>query len=140
MATKYTSKNSILKYAATATPTTTVDNLVEVSITIAEREMIDATSHSSATTKDYLAAPLRDTNEVSGKIIYDPADTIHELMRNHAAAGTKGYATLVLPDAGAAQWAMAGYLTRFSVPTLNAEGKLEVDFTFKADGPDSFTA
>lgn len=140
MATKFTAKGAIAKYAATATPTTTIDNLLEVSITIGDRGMINATTHGSTTTKDYLAEPLRDTNEVSGKICYDPADTIHELMRNHQNAGTKGYLTIVLPDTGAAQWAMSGYITRFSVPTLNPEtGKLEADFTFKADTVDAFT-
>lgn len=140
MATKYAAKGAVLKYAATATPTTTVDNLLEVSISIGDRGMIPATTHGSATTKDYLAEPLRDTNEISGKVCYDPADTIHELMRSHHNAGTKGYLTLVLPDTGTAQWAMSGYLTRFSVPTLNPEsGKLEADFTYKADTVDTFT-
>lgn len=141
MATKIAAKGAILKYAATATPTTTIDNLVEVALTIGDRGVINTTTHGSATTKDYMAEPLRDTNEVSGKILYDPADTIHELMRNHQSAGTTGYLTIVLPDAGAAQWAMSGVLTRFSVPTLNPEsGRLESDFTFKAFTVDTFTA
>ncbi len=141
MASKFAAKGAILKYAATATPTTTVDNLLEVSVTIGDRGMINTTTHGSSTTKDYMAEPLRDTNEVSGKIIYDPADTIHELMRLHQSAGTLGYMTIVLPDTGAAQWAMSGNLTRFSVPTLNPEtGKLESDFTFKAVTVDTFTA
>lgn len=140
MATKIAAKGAILKYAATASPTTTVDNLVEVSINPGSRGVINTTTHGSTTTKDYLAEPLRDTNEISGKILYDPADTIHELMRNHHAAGTTGYMTVILPDQGAAQWALSGVLTTFSIPTLNPEsGRLEVDFTFKALTADTFT-
>lgn len=141
MATKIAAKGAILKYAATASPITTIDNLVEVSLTVGPRGLINTTTHGSATTKDYIAEPLRDTNEISGKILYDPADTIHELMRSHHAAGTTGYMTIVLPDAGAAQWALSGVLTVFSIPSLNPEsGRLEVDFTFKAFTVDTFTA
>lgn len=141
MATKFAAKGAIAKYAATATPTTTIDNLLEISITVGSRGMINTTTHGSATTKDHMVEPLRETNEVSGKIMYDPADTIHELLRNHHSAGTLGYLTLVLPDTGAAQWAMSGNITQFSVPTLNPEtGRLEADFTFKAVTVDTFTA
>lgn len=137
---KIAAKGVIAKYAATATPTTAIAQLLELSLNIGDRGMINATTHDSTTTKDYIVEPLRDTNEVSGKICYDPANTVHELMRNHNASGTKGYLTVILPDAGAAQWDMSGYITRFGIPTLNPEtGKLEADFTFKADTVDTFT-
>lgn len=140
-AVKYAAKGAKLKYAATATPTTEVENILEFSLTIGARGLINTTTHGSTTTKDYMPEPLRDTNEVSGKIMYDPADTIHELMRSHHAAGTLGYLTVVLPDTGNAQWAMSGHITAFSVPTLNPEtGRLESDFTFKAITVDTFTA
>lgn len=140
MSTKIAAKGAIGKYAATATPTNVIGGLLEIALTIGDRGLIPATTHDSATTKDYIPEPLRDTNEVTLKIMYDPADTTHELMRSHHAAGTKGYLTVVLPDAGAAQWAMSGYILKFGVPTLNPEtGRLEADIVYKADTVDTFT-
>lgn len=138
---KIAAKGVVAKYAATATPTTNIDYLKELSLNIGEREMINTTSHDSSGVKDYLPSPLRDSNEVEGTIFYDPANTIHELMRSHHAAGTKGFLTVVLPDTGNAQWAMEGHITAFSIPTLNPEtGALEVTFRFKAIAAETFTA
>lgn len=140
MATKFAAKGAIAKYAATATPTTTIDNLLEVSITVGARGMINTTTHGSTTTKDHMVEPLRETNEVSGKIMYDPADTIHELMRSHHSAGTLGYLTLVLPDAGAAQWAGSGYITSYQIEGMTPEGELAVRIRFKYTSVETFTA
>lgn len=138
---KYPAKGVIVKYAATATPTTEVTNKAEVGFEDGERELIPSTTHENTTVKTYLDSGLRDTFAVMLRLLLDPADTIHELMRNHHSAGTLGYLTLVLPDTGAAQWAMSGNITQFSVPTLNPEtGRLEADFTFKAVTVDTFTA
>ncbi len=140
MATKNAAKGAVVKYAATATPTTTVDNLRSCKPKPGAREMLNSTTHGSTTTKDYLRAPLRDTNEITFRFLWDPADTIHELLRSHHSAGTTGYLTAVMPDTGAAEWAMTGNITNFDPLDLDPEtGLMEVECTFKATGPDTYT-
>lgn len=141
MASKFASKGWVAKYAATATPTTTIDNLRSVRIGGGGREMLNSTTHGSSTTKDYIPSPLRDTNEVTLRFLYDPADTIHELVRNHWSAGTKGFLTLVSPDTGAANFVHEGNVTDWQTTDQDPEtGLLEVEITFKASVADTFTA
>lgn len=135
------SKGWVAKYAATATPTTTIDNLRSVRLGGGSREMLNTTTHSSSTTKSYKPAPLRDTNEVALRFLYDPADTLHELVRAHWSAGTKGYLTLVAPDSGNANFVHEGNITDWQIVDQDPEtGLMEVEIVFKADGADSFAA
>jgi len=102
--------------------------------------MINATCHDSVTTLEYIPAPLRDTASLTVRLAHDPADTDHEAIRAAYAAATKYYLTLVLPDAGAAQWAFSGYITSFIPQEMNPEtGLLETVFTYKADTAETFT-
>jgi hypothetical protein len=137
---KIASKGVLVKSGSAATPTTNLAQVRSVSLTIGEREMINTTTPDSTTSKDYISAPLRDTNQVEIEIAYDPANSTHEDVRAAHAAGTKWYFTVVLPDAGAAQWAMAGTITGFSIPALDAEsGLLIANITYRADTVDTFT-
>lgn len=137
---KIAAKGAIVKTGSSATPTTNLAQVRSVALTVGERPMIDSTTHDSASTKDYIAAPLRDTNQLEIVIAYDPAAATHEEIRAAHAAGTKWYFTLVLPDAGAAQWAMSGFITGFSVPALNPDtGLIESTITYRADTVDTFT-
>lgn len=141
MATKTAAKGWVAKYAATATPTTTIDNLRSVRLGGGSREMLNATTHGSSSAKEYLPAPLRDTNEIAIRFLYDPADTIHELVRAHWSAGTKGYLTLVAPDTGAANFIHQGNVTEWQVIDQDPEtGLMEVEITFKGDQVDTFSA
>lgn len=137
---KIAAKGAVVKSGSAATPTTSLTQVKSVSLTIGAREMLGATTHDSATTKDYLASPLRDTNGVEIELIYDPSDATHEAVRAAHAAGTLWYFTLVLPDAGTAQWAMSGYITDFSVPSLDPEtGVVTSTLSYKANAVDTFT-
>lgn len=140
MSTRIASKGAIAKYAATATPTNVIPGTRLVAIVVGGRPMIDATCHDSSTTKEYVAAPLRDTVGVDITIAHDPANSHHEAIRAAMAAGTLHYLTVVLPDIGAAEWAMSGYWTDFGVPALNPDtGLMEAVIKFKAAGVETFT-
>ena len=137
---KYPAKGVIVKYAATATPTTEVVNKAEVGIEDGERELIDSTTHENTTTKSYVDSGLRDTLGIPLRLLLDPADTIHELMRSHWAAGTLGYLTIVLPDTGAATWSGSGYITSYQVEGMTPKGELAVRIRFKYASAETFTA
>jgi len=140
MSTRIATKGSIIKHGASATPTTALAGIRGISVGDGAREMINATCHDSATTLEYIAAPLRDTLMLTVTLAEDPADTGHEAIRAAYAAATLYYFTLVLPDAGAAQWALSGYITSFLVGQLNPEtGLLESVFTYKATSAETFT-
>lgn len=140
MSTRISTKGTVIKHGASATPTTTLAGVRSITPGDGLRELIDATCHDSSTTKEYIKAPLRDTFSLSITLAYDPADTGHEAIRAAHAAGTLYYLTMVLPDAGAAQWELSGYLTGFSVGALNpTTGLLEATVAYKAIAAETFT-
>ncbi len=139
-AVKYSAKGIVIKAAATAVPTTVVAQLKTIAMNVGDVALIDVTTHDSTTTKDFIHPGLRDTLEVDVTMVWDPADTIHELIRSSHGTGILLYVTVILTDAGNAQWACSGYVTAFGPPAMNVDGALEVTWKFKAKTLDVFTA
>jgi predicted secreted protein len=137
---KISAKGMILKIATTATPTTSLLGLRTIGFNQGAREQIDVTTHDSTVTKEHVDSGLRDTPEIGLTLIYDPADTIHELVRAAHAAGTLVYFTIVLPDTGAAAWACSGHVTQFEIPNRGVGDPLEANITLKAKVAETFTA
>lgn len=137
---KSKAKGVVIKAALTATPTTLLSQEAEVGFNQGDRTLLDVTTHDSSVTKDYLDSGLRETAECEITCEYDPANTIHELIRAAAAAGTLVYLTMVLPDAGNAQWALSGIVLGFSLPPMTPGSSLKMSFKFKAIGADTFAA
>lgn len=137
---KIAAKGVLVKTGASSTPTTDLANVKGVSFDFGAREMINTTTHDSATTKDYIKAPLRDTVSAEIELLWDPAAATHDELVDAHLAGTKWYFTFVMPDAGAAAIACAGFITGISVPTLDPEsGALACSVSFKADSAETFT-
>jgi len=141
MSTRIATKGTLVKHGASAAPSTNLAGVRSVQPGDGLRAMINATCHDSSTTLEYIPAPLRDTQSLAITIAYDPADTGHEAVRAAYAAATKYYFTLVLPDAGNAQWAFSGYITSFLVSgNVDPEtGLLEATINYKADAAETFT-
>lgn len=137
---KIAALGAIVKYGASASPTTELAQVKSVSFEQGSREQIDMTTHDNTVTKEYKDAKLRDTASVEITILYDPANSGHEAIRAAHAAGTLYYITLVLPDTGAAQFAMSGYFTDFSISPLVTNGAIEATIRYKANAADTFTA
>lgn len=137
---KFKAKGVIVKAALTATPTTVVSQMADVSFDLGSRTLIDTTTHDSSVTKDYIDGGLRDTASLDISCLYDPADAVHEIIRAAHAAGTLVYVTLVLPDTGAATFVTSGFIQDFSVPGIGTSAELKMNFKFKAAGAETFTA
>lgn len=137
---KTKAKGVIVKMATTSTPTTTLDQMAEVTFNSGSRSLIDTTTHDSATTMDYVDSGLRDTVELDISGEYDPANAVHEIARAAHDAGTLVYVTLILPDAGAATYVTSGYVTEWSVPAMTPRGSLKYSLKYKCAGVDTFTA
>jgi hypothetical protein len=137
---KYATKGVIVKTGNAATPTTSLANVISAVFTPGKRDMIKVTTHDSTSTDEYIPRPLRDTGEGKIVIAWDPANSTHEDVRAAHAAGTKWYFTKVLPDSGAAQWAVSCYITDFQPGDFDAEnGRMEATILFKADTVETYT-
>jgi len=137
---KTKAKGVTVKYGTAASPTDVLAQMAEVSFDQGARSPIDVTTHDSTTTKEYIDPGLRETASCEITVEYDPANAGHEAFRAAQSAGTLFYVTLVLPDAGAAQFAMSGYVTDCSLPTMTPSGSLKCTYSFKAASADTFTA
>lgn len=135
---KISGKGIKLKHGSTATPTTDLGGLDSVGFNPGDVELIETTTHES-TQREYVDSGLRDTPEITAVILYDPTDTGHEAIRAAHAARTLYFVTLVLPDAGTAQWACSGYFTKFEIPSTGPREALKVNFTFKVKTAETFT-
>lgn len=137
---KFKAKGVVIKAALTATPTTLLSQEADVSFNVGDRSLIDVTTHDSVTTKDYIDSGLKDTAEIDVTCEWDPAGAVHEIIRAAHAVGTLVYLTLVLPDNGAATYAMSGTVLSFNVPGLGTGSSLKMQFKFKAHSVETFTA
>jgi len=137
---KISAKGTILKFGLTATPLTSVTALQSIGFDQGNRDQIDVTTHDSATAMEHVDSGLRETPTIDGTIIYQPEDATHESIRAAHAAGTLIYATVILPDAGAAQWACSGHVTSFVIPARGPKDPLIANFSIKAKVVETFTA
>lgn len=140
MSVKYAAKGVVIKAGVAATPTTVIPGLKEAGLIGGGRDMIDTTNHGSTGTKEQIAEPLRAPRGIEATLFFDPADAEHARLLGVYESGALEYQTFVLPDAGAATFAMSGYITEFTVPTLGTTGALESKFTFTAAGAETFAA
>lgn len=63
-----------------------------------------------------------DPQNVEIKLLFDPGDNAHEAMRTKLVAGTLSNYQIILPDASAYQVQFGGYITKFEIDALTAEG------------------
>lgn len=139
MPVKYPAKGTQVKHGASAAPTTVLGQLKSANISPGMRTLIESTTHDNTVTKSYVDSGLRDTPDLDMTVVLDPADTGHEAVRAAHAAGTPYFFTLILPDVGAAQWALSGIILEVSVPALTPQGLLEMTIKFKATSADTYT-
>lgn len=139
MSTKIANKGHIVKSGSSATPTTTLPGVLDVTPTGGEREMIPASTQDTTSVEENIPNPLRKARGLNIKIAYDPADAVHEAIRAAHAAATPWYLTHILPDAGAAQWALLGIITKFVVGPGTIDGLLVAEIEFMATAAEAFT-
>lgn len=137
---KYSTKGVLVKTGSTVTPTTNLPQVKTVRVKPGRREMLKATAHDSSNTDEYIPRPLRDTADLELVVLWDPALPTHDELLDAHAAGTKWYFTVVFPEAGAAQFALAGFITDLEPGDLDPEtGVMEMTVRFKADAAETFT-
>lgn len=135
---KIKAKGVILKYGDTVTPTTVIPQHAEVTFDNGSWDRAETTTHdTSGSTKTY-SPTLKEPSSVDVRILLDPADTAHAWLIGAADSGADKYLTLVLPDAGAAQWALLGNVTSLKTGALTPGGLIEASFTFSSSAAHTF--
>lgn len=137
---KVKAKGVILKYGDAAAPTTTIPQHASVSYDNGQWDRANTTTHdTSGSTKTYVTI-LKEPSSVDVRLMLDPADVAHAWLIAAADSGAEKYLTFILPDAGAAQWAMIGHITNLTIGDLTPEGMIEASFTFASNQAHTFTA
>lgn len=139
MSTKIAVRGLVLKAAATAAPTVVVPGVEEVSMSGGQREMIDTTTHDDTVVKSQIPSPIRAQRKLEVTLLYDPANTQHERMRAAHAAGTLEYQSLILPDAGAAQYDFSGYIVEWNPLPMGQDGALKIKYMYEVVAAEVFT-
>lgn len=138
---KFKTKGTIAKIGAANPPTTTIVAMGDVTLNLGDRDaLVQVTTHDSSTgIHEFLDQGFAAPPSFSGEIMYDPADTVHEVIRAAHAAGTSLYLKVTLPDTGAADILFPGRVKSLSIP-LPVMGKLVMSFEFEGTGAYTFTA
>lgn len=137
---KYKAKGVVVKYGDSASPSTTIPQLAEVSFDSGQWDRVETTTHdTSGNTKTYTPT-MKEPASVDIRVMLDPADTAHAWLIAASSSGVDKYVTLVLPDAGNAEFALTGNVTGLALGSLTPSGLLEASFTFSANQVHTFTA
>ncbi len=137
---KFKTKGLVAKIGITSPPSTAIVALGDSTLELGERDsLIQSTTHDSPSgTHEFLDPGYKAPASFSGEILYDPADTVHELIRAAHAAGTTLYLLLALPDTGNAEFLFGGRVRNLSLP-LPIMGKLVINVDFEGTGATTFT-
>lgn len=136
---KIKAKGVILKYGDSAAPTTTLGQHAEVTYNNGQWDRVETTSHdTSGSTKTYVTS-LKEPASVDVRVFLDPADTAHNWLISAADSGADKYLTVILPDAGTAQWALSGHVTNLTVGAMTPSNMIEATFTFAASASHTYT-
>jgi hypothetical protein len=138
---KFKTKGLVAKIGAVNPPTTTVIQMGDSTLDLGERDaLINATTHDTSTgTHEFLDPGFKAPASYSGELLYDPADSVHEVIRAAHAAGTTMFLLLTLPDAGNAEFLFSGRVRNLSLP-LPVMGKLSMNVDFEGIAATTFTA
>jgi predicted secreted protein len=138
---KFKAKGLIVKIGASNPPTTAVAQLGDSTLNLGEREAaVDVTTHDNSTgTVELMDIGFKTPLSFEGEIIWDPADTVHEVMRAAHDAGTLLYILVILPDTGAAQFIAQVRVKGISAP-LPVKGKLSANVSIEGMASTTFTA
>jgi hypothetical protein len=139
MANKTKAKGVILEYGDSAPTSTVIPQKATISMDLGQWDRADKTSHdTSGKTKEY-DTTLKEPPSIDVEIFLDPADTAHAWLLAAHTSGDLKYFTMILPDAGNADFAIAGHVLNLTInPAL--DGHIRANFQVGGSGAYTFTA
>lgn len=138
---KFKTKGTDAKIGASNPPTTSIVAMGDVTLNLGDRDaLMNVTTHDSSTgIHEFIDQGFASPPSFSGEIMYDPADTVHEVIRAAHQAGTTLYLKVTLPDTGAATYLFPGRVKSLSIP-LPVMGKLVMSLEFEGTAAYTFAA
>lgn len=138
---KFKTKGWTLLIGAPNPPTTALTQLGDGTLDLGERDaLMDVTTHDTAgNTHENLDTGFKQAASISGEYLYDPADTVHEVIRAAHGTGATLYAKATLPDTGAAVFLFPVRVKSLSIP-LPVMGKMAINYVFEGLAAETFTA
>lgn len=137
---KVKAKGVVLKYGDTASPTTTIPQLADVSFDNGQWDRIETTTHDTSGSTKTFVTTMKEPSSLDVRILLEPADTAHAWLIAAADSGAEKFITFVLPDTGSAQWALTGNVTNLTIGGLTPTGLVEASFNFASTAAHTFTA
>lgn len=98
----------------------------------------EETTHQASTSAEYVAG-VPDAGEISFDMDYDPSDTQQQGLVTDMTGRTLRNFKVIFPDAGAAEYAFAAFVTKFETD-MKVKGALTASVTLKISGAITFTA
>lgn len=111
-----------------------VGEVTDIDVLDIEIDDLDVSSHSSPGQWREFVAGMKDAGELSMEVNYDPA--LHGNL--WAAVGVTRQHKIILPDAGAAEFAFSGFISGMSAEAPH-DDKLSATFTIKVTGAVTLT-
>jgi hypothetical protein len=137
---KYPAKGALVYFGSANPPTTLIGQMGDCEFDTGERDgLLDSTTHDTSNTREKLDNTLKQPPKLGGDILYDPADTVHEIVRSNQQVYAAGYCKVVLPDAGNAQWVFPARVMSFVVG-LPVADKMSAKIAIEGMGAATFTA
>ena len=102
---------------------------------------IDVSHMNSDQAKEYRAGALYDPGTLTFALQYNPSNTTHSLVRNHAATGSQVIDSWKISYSDGTTWGFSGSLLSFTTKADNpAAGILQSDVSVRITGPVDFSA
>ena len=116
---------------------TTVAQRVDIDMPEFTRAAIETTDL-DATWESFVAGIMR-SGELSFTANYDPANSTHAQLWTSVGSGTVESWKLILADAGAAEFAFSGLITKFKPGTAETDGLVRLQVCIKLSGTVTLT-
>lgn len=138
---KFKTKGWSIKIGVSAVPTTPITQLGDGTLDLGERDaLINSTTHDTTSgIHEQLDPGFKGCASLAGEYLYDPADTVHEVVRAAHAAGTTLYVICTLPDTGTATFSFTVRVKSLSIP-FPVMGKLAINYSFEGLSAETFAA
>jgi hypothetical protein len=136
---KTKAKGVILEYGDSAPTSTTIPQTATVSMDLGQWDRVDKTTHdTSGQTKEY-DTTLKEPPSIDVEVFLDTADAAHAWLIAAHTSGALKYFTMILPEAGVPEFALAGHVLNLTIsPAL--DGHIRASFQIGGSGAYTFTA
>jgi hypothetical protein len=110
-----------------------VPQVANIAIPSITTDYDDVTNHDSVGGYKEYQALLKDPGEITGELIYDPANAMHNQLFADNEAGIKLGWRIVLPNAAAKTWTFDAFLSGLTMP-LDTTRSARLGFTLRVSG------